>query len=414
MVAPTAQLDRGPRPGRTADIYPQAGRGTQRLRVMHVIDRMDVGGTEKVMMQLIDRLDSECFEHCICTMRGATERARGWNPGLPFLDAGAGASHFQLNVFRLARRMKTIQPAIVHSRNWGGIEAIAAARLAGVPVSIHSEHGYQLEMRPGLPRRQRLFRKLSYRFATAVFTVTDELREYHEREAGCAPGTVRVIYNGVDSQRFSPQPEVGRSIRHHFNIPADSLVLGFVGRMVALKDVTTLLKAVELIASDTPKVHVLLVGTGPEMPNLQEYVHRSRCLTNRVTFAGMSDQTSDFFNAMDVFVLPSLMEGMSNTLLEALASGLPVVATRVGGNPEVVEDTVCGCLFRPHDAEDLADQLLPLLHSQQLRAQMGRFARQRAVNKFSLEHMLSQYSNLYLSLASKKGVTLPRAAHVRN
>ena len=122
----------------------------------------------------------------------------------------------------------------------------------------------------------------------------------------------------------------------------------------------------------------------------------------------------DLLNAMDVFVLPSLVEGMSNTLLEALATGLPVVATRVGGNPEMVEDSVCGYLFPPGDASQLSARLATLLQNRQLRARFGRAARERAVKHFSLGGMLRRYYDLYLGMAEKQGA-IPRVeTYVRN
>jgi len=385
-----------------------------RLRIMHVIDRFDIGGTEKVMVQLIQKLDPKVFEQSICAVRGASERARAWDPKLQILDCGAEGSSFQFNVLRLYRHIRKVRPTIVHSRNWGGIEAILAARLARVPVIIHSEHGYQLEMQHGLPKRQRRLRHFCYKYATAVVAVSDELREYHEEQAECENGTIEVLYNGVDASSFKPRPEVRSQVRRELNIPEDGLVIGFVGRMVALKDVPTLLKAVEILAPETPSIHVLLVGSGPEQAHLQEQVNASPKLANRVTFAGATDKVADLLSAMDVFVLPSLLEGMSNTLLEALATGLPVLATRVGGNCEVVEDGVSGYLFNPQNAGELSIRLRSLLHDQDRRQRFGRAARERATTRFSLDGMLQRYSDFYLRLARQQGVTLPKEDYVRN
>jgi sugar transferase (PEP-CTERM/EpsH1 system associated) len=384
------------------------------LRIMHVVDRLDIGGTEKVMMKLIQDLNPGLFQHRICTLRGAAPQAQSWSAKVTLLDAGSGGSNLQLNVIRLARIMRTVRPTIVHSRNWGGIEAILAARIARVPVVIHSEHGYQLEMQNGLPWRQRIFRRWSYKYATAVFTVTGQLRTYHEAQAGCPSGTIQVIYNGVDDSKFKARPEVRTRIRRELNIPSDRLVIGFVGRLVALKDVMTLLKGVEILGPGSPSAHVLIVGSGPELLRLEEYVRQSSRLLGRVTFTGASDNVAELLNGMDVFVLPSLLEGMSNTLLEAMSSGVPVIATGVGGNPEVVEEGVCGYLFRPAAADELAGAMRKLLHDEHQRVRLGTAARQLVQSKFSLDRMLSRYSEFYLSLAAEQGVTLPKEAYVRN
>ncbi len=384
------------------------------LRIMHVFDRLDVGGTEKAVMKLVRGLEPGLFEHYICTLRGASAAADEWAAGVPVLHAGQEGEEFQFNVPRLVRVMKTVRPAIVHSRNWGGIEAVVAARFAGVPVVVHSEHGYELDMRSGLPLHRRLLRHAVYRMAGAVATVTEELRDYHARQAWWDPAAVKVLYNGIDGQEFRPQPQVRDDVRRRLGIPVDALVVGWVGRMVPLKDLTTLLKAAEALVSETPSLHVVLVGSGSELSRLQDYAAHSPQLSGRVVFPGTVDCVADLLNAMDIFVLPTLMEGMSNTLLEALAVGLPVVATRVGGNPEVVADGVCGYLFPPQDVPGLVSQLRTLLRDPRLRTEFGRAARERALRHFSLEGMLRRYRDLYLDLAMRRRSALAATTYVRN
>ena len=384
------------------------------LRIMHVFDRLDLGGTEKAVMKLVRGLEPGLFEHYICTMRGAGSATGEWASGVTVLHAGREGAAFQFNVFRLARVMREVRPAIVHSRNWGGIEAVVAARLARVPVAIHSEHGYELEMLSGLPLRRRLLRHVVYRIASAVAAVTDELRDFHARQAWWSPEAITVLYNGVDLQEFSPQPQVRDAVRERLGIFKDALVVGSVGRMVPLKDLTTLLKAAEALVPETPNLHVLLVGSGSELSRLQDDVANSRDLAGRVLFPGAVDHVADLLNAMDIFVLPTLMEGMSNTLLEALAVGLPTVATRVGGNPEVVAEGVCGYLFPPQDVPGLVSQLRTLLRDPRLRADFGRAARERALRTFSLECMLRRYRDLYIDLAMRRRSALASTTYVRN
>jgi sugar transferase (PEP-CTERM/EpsH1 system associated) len=384
------------------------------LRIMHVFDRLDVGGTEKAVMKLVRGLEPELFEHSICTLRGASAAADEWAAGVPVLHAGQEGEEFQFNVPRLVRVMRTVRPAIVHSRNWGGIEAVVAARFAGVPVVVHSEHGYELEMRSGLPLHRRLLRHAVYRMASAVGAVTNELRDYHARQAWWDPQAVNVLYNGIDGEEFRPQPQVRDAVRRRLAIPMDALVVGWVGRMVPLKDLTTLLKAAEALVPEAPNLRVILVGSGPELSRLQDYVTHSPQLSGRVVFPGTVDCVADLLNAMDIFVLPTLMEGMSNTLLEALAVGLPVVATRVGGNPEVVADGVCGYLFTPQDVPGLVSQLRTLLREPRLRSEFGRAARERALRQFSLEGMLRRYRDLYLDLAMRRRSAVAATTYVRN
>ncbi len=384
------------------------------IRVMHVLNRLDVGGTEKTVVRLIRGFDPGLFEHSICTLRGSAETAKQWMPDVKLLYAGREGAAFQFNVPRLVKIMRAIRPAIVHSRNWGGIEAIVAARLAGVPVALHSEHGYELDMRLGLPLHRRVLRHLVYRMGDAVATVTRELRDYHSAQAWWRKSSIRVLYNGVDAREFRPQPQVRDAVRRQMGLPPDALVLGSVGRLVPLKDFLTLLKAARSLATEFSNLHVVLVGSGPESDTLTNYVAGSPELNRRVAFAGALDDVGGVLNAMDVFVLPTLIEGMSNTLLEAMAVGLPVVATRVGGNPEVVAEGACGYLFTPQDVTGLTCLLRMLLRDEHLRRELGRTARQRAVQEFSLEAMVGRYTDLYLDLASRRSVFCAAGSYVRN
>lgn len=381
--------------------------GRNPLRVLHVLNRLATGGTENVVLQLVGGLSAGTFEHRLAALRGmdpALDQRKV--PGGALLLEGKADGGFEIMVLRLARIMRAYRPHIVHSRNWGAIEAIPAARLAGVPVAIHSEHGYELDMLDGLPRRRRIFRRAAYSMADAVFTVTRELRNYHAEQAWFPTDRIRVIHNGVDTERFSPRPELRAALRKQFGVPENRFVVGTVGRTVAIKDHPTLLRAVEMMANQNIDVHALLVGSGPELERNQQIVNASPVLGGRVTFVGSCDQVPDLLNSMDAFALTSISEGMSNTLLEAMATGLPAVATAVGGNPEVVAEDATGWLFRPRDAETLSSRLALLASQEELRRRFGAAARERAIARFSLAHMLDEYSQLYLELAARRGVQL--------
>lgn len=384
------------------------------LRIMHVVDRLDLGGTEKVVMKLVRGFEPGLFEQYICTLRRAAAPPGEWASGVSVLHAGREEAAFQFNVPRLVRVMRAVRPAIVHSRSWGGIEAVVAARIARVPVAIHSEHGYDLEMLSGLPFRRRLLQHIVFRCADAVLAVSDELRNYHAAQAWCSPEAIGVLYNGVDGQEFSPQPQLRDPVRRRLGIPKDAFVIGSVGRMVPVKDFTTLLKAGEALVPEIPNLHVVLVGSGSELSRLQDYVANSRQLAGRAVFPGAVNRVADMLNAMDIFVLPSLIEGMSNTLLEALAVGLPTVATRVGGNPEVIAEGASGYLFPPQDVPELVSRLRTLFWDPRLRTDFGRAARERALRHFSLELMLRRYRDLYIDLAMRRELALASATDVRN
>ena len=191
-------------------------------------------------------------------------------------------------------------------------------------------------------------------------------------------------------------------------------MVGSVGRLVPIKDHQTLLKGAALFSRSGIDVRVLLVGSGPEREKLQALA--TNVLEGSVCFAGDSNRVPELLNAMDVFVLPSLGEGMSNTLLEAMASGLPVLATNVGGNPEIIKENVNGSLFTPGDVQWLADRLNLLARDPALIHQLGTAARNQAIESFSLSRMLESYRSFYLDLAARRRIAATRTdtAHVRN
>jgi sugar transferase (PEP-CTERM/EpsH1 system associated) len=376
------------------------------LRVLHVIDRLGVGGTEHGLVKVIQGLGISEFEHRVCAIRSLDEswaRANLLETHAELIGQVVEGRQFLIG--RLTRLMRSFRPHIVHSRNWGAIEAIPAARLAGIQVAIHSEHGYEVEMAAGLPLRRRVLRKMAYGMADAVFTVTEELRAYHARQAWTSAKRIRVLPNGVDIKRFAPRTVEGVETRERLGLPSECLVVGTIGRVVKIKDHLTLLRAAEQVAGGEIPIHVLIGGTGQELASLREFVASSQGLAGRVSFLGAIDNTPEILNAMDVFVLPSLNEGMSNTLLEAMASGLPVVATRVGGNPELVEESSSGWLFQPGDIRELASRLEQLCRDSSLRRELGNGARARAVSQFSLEGMVARYRELYLGLAKQQKVS---------
>ncbi|MGB6682787.1 MAG: glycosyltransferase [Candidatus Acidiferrum sp.] len=354
---------------------------------------------------MINGLDKNRFENHLCGIRGFDPQVVSLRyPQGDICSLPARRTGSRPQVFALQKLIKSFRPHIVHSRNWGTIEAIPAARMAGVPVVIHSEHGYEMDSLAGLPLRRRIFRRAVYGMAGAVFTVTGELQQFHAQQAWVSPSRIRVISNGIDTKLFSPRPELRGATLEKAGVPAGRFVVGSVGRLVPIKDHATLLRAAETLVQRGLNLHVVLAGAGPELARYQQFLAQSSALANRVSFLGACDDVSEILNLMDAFVLPSISEGMSNTLLEAMACELPVLATRVGGNPEVVGSDGSGILFAPGDVNGLAESLHRLSQDADLRRSLGKAARQRVLSLFSLECMVENYQRLYLELAEQRGL----------
>lgn len=378
---------------------------SERLRVLHVIPRLGMGGTEHGVLKVMNGLGEQEFEQRICAVRGMDASfAVHMNVASKTYSAGSSRAGFQFPLFRLAKIMREFRPHVVHTRNFGALEGIAAARIARVPVAIHSEHGYELEIMEGLPFRRRVLCRALFGMADAVFTVSADLRNYHAKQSWLAAQKISLIPNGVNTEVFSPVPQCAQQTRDALQIPRGRVVLGSVGRLVPIKDHATLLCAAEILVRQGKNVHVLIVGSGPQQTKLESYAAASPELSGRTTFTGSSDRVAQLLNAMEVFVLPSINEGMSNTLLEAMSCGLTTVATRIGGNSELADEGHSGYLFPARDVQALSQILGRLVDDQETRSRVGRAARSQVLRKFSLAKMVERYRELYLRHASLRGL----------
>lgn len=359
------------------------------LRVIHVLYALRTGGTEKTTCRLVRALGLPRFEHVICVLDGE----EAMDPGVRVIDLEQGRRRFLfprfLNLFRRER------PDVVHSRNWGAIEAVLAAKLAGVPLVIHSEHGRNLDAIAGEPWRRRFIRRISFRAASRLVCVTEELKRHYCLHIGAVAERFEVVPNGVDTERYKPDAAARAAVRRQLGIGGDTVVIGTVGRLDPVKNQQTLLRAAENVIQEGLNAHVVLIGDGACRATLNDFVVASSWLQGRVSFLGDRNDVQSLLNAFDIFVLPSLSEGMSNTLLEAMATALPVVASAVGGNPEVVEDGVSGLLFPVSESQVLVRILARLGRNSHERLELGAAARARVQRQFSFAATVEKYAQLY-------------------
>jgi sugar transferase (PEP-CTERM/EpsH1 system associated) len=280
----------------------------------------------------------------------------------------------------------------VHSRNWAAFDAVVAARIARVPFVVHGEHGREMADPTGRNRRRNWARRRLAPLIDRFVTVSDDLRQWLVASVGVPGQKVVMIHNGVDVGRFGRRDRA--EARLHTGLPVEGEIVGTVGRLDPVKDQVALIRAFAALAAGHPQALLVIVGDGPCRSEL-ERVTTELGLQSRVRLLGMSADVPAVMEALDLFVLPSIAEGMSNTILEAMASGLPVVATRVGGNPEMVEDGVTGALVPVRDAAALRQALGAYFEDESLRESHGKAGRQRASALFSLDRMGSAYFGLY-------------------
>jgi sugar transferase (PEP-CTERM/EpsH1 system associated) len=367
--------------------------------VLHVIHHLVIGGMENGLVNLINHMPADRYRHAIaCVEDYSSFRDRLKRPDVPVIAlhrSRIGIWSLRRQLFRLCREL---QPAIVHSRNLSGLDALLPARLAGVPRRVHGEHGWDMSDLNGTQLRPALLRRLHAPLIDRYVAVSRHLEQFLEQQIGVRAGRIRQIYNGVDTQRFSPRG-AAPAIELPEGFRGDGVVvLGTVGRLQAVKDQACLVRAFARLGSAAPdlagRMRLVLVGDGPLQAELRALV-ASLSIGERVHFTGALDDVPAALRALDVFVLPSLNEGISNTILEAMATGLPVLATAVGGNTELVDDGVTGRLFPARAEATLADLLAAYVRDPALRATHGRAAREAAQERFSLDSMVHQYVDLY-------------------
>jgi sugar transferase (PEP-CTERM/EpsH1 system associated) len=361
--------------------------------VVHIIQRLAVGGLENGLVNLVNHMDPGRFRHAIVCLTDYTDfrqRVRRQDVEVFALHKRPGKD--PLSYVRLFSLLKRLRPEIVHTRNAGALDCVFVAWCAGVPARIHGWHGWTSDDVRGTDRRRRMVRRAMDPLVSAYVTVSADLGDWLEADLGVAPSRTHLIRNGVDTDRFRP-PAGGPSPR-----AGDCLHFGYVGRLDPVKNLDMLVDAVaSLIASDDrlrQRLRVAMIGDGPMRPTLQSQIE-THGLGDCVSLPGPTEDVAEAMRGMDVFVLPSLNEGISNTLLEAMASGLPAVATRVGGNPELVAHGETGLLTEPESVSSLAGAMRAYLDDGDQLVRHGRAARERAEDAFSLARMVAAYEALY-------------------
>ena len=363
-------------------------------RIIHFITELNVGGAEKTLARLLAHLDRDRFAPTVaCLYGGDGSVADGIRAlGIPVIDLRMTAKWRWDAFWRLYRLLRREHPTILHTWMFhANVPGRVLGRLAGVPIVISSERTM------GMERRWRYWlNRISHPLTDRVVCVSQQVADFVVQEVGIPQHKTVVIPNGIDLRDFEHLPGKQRA-RAALGLSPDQMLVGTVARLDPVKRLDVLLQAM----TSLPDVCAVIVGDGPEREPLETMSERLE-IASRVRFAGQRDDVRPWLVAMDVFVLSSDWEGMSNAVLEAMAAGLPVVATAVGGTPEVVVNGVTGLLVPPRDPDTLAQAITRLLRDPDLRLKMGRAGRERVEKYFSVERMVQATEALYEELVGEK------------
>jgi sugar transferase (PEP-CTERM/EpsH1 system associated) len=370
--------------------------------IAHIVFRFDYGGLENGLVNLVNRLPADRFRHAIVALDGVGEdfRRRLQRPDVPVLSIGKRPGKDLPSYYRMWRTLRGLRPDIVHTRNLGTLDMQLAAAAAGVRRRVHGEHGWSPADPHGLDPRNLRLRRLLRALPQGYVAMSRDIARWLEQSIGVHAARIRQLYSGVDTARFRPEGTVPADLPWA-GAPVDGgsrVVLGTVGRFDPIKNHAGLLRAFRAILERHPdwrgRVRLIIAGDGPLRGGLAALA-RELGLEGSVWFPGARSDVPELMRAMDVFVLPSINEGISNTILEAMATGRPVVAGRAGGNPELVVDGVTGALYDPDDSIGLATALEQYVQQADLRRSHGEAARRRVLEQFSLDAMVDRYSEFY-------------------
>jgi sugar transferase (PEP-CTERM/EpsH1 system associated) len=302
--------------------------------------------------------------------------------------------------FKLWRLLRELRPEILHTRNLPTIDSILIGALAGVPRRVHGEHGRDMLELDGNNFKYNFLRRVCRPFVHTYIALSRDLEKWLRERIGAREDRIEQIYNGVDTGRFYPGGRDREPLPAGF-APEGAIVIGSVGRLVPVKDPLTLVRAFIRLLDSAPdgreKLRLVLVGDGPLRQALEEILAKAGATAN-TWLAGTRDDVPQLLRSFDIFALPSLAEGISNTILEAMATGLPVVATSVGGTPELVTDGASGRLVPPSDSLAMAKALQRYIDHPSLIAQHGQAGCQRVEHEFGIDKMVNRYQAVYDAL----------------
>jgi len=367
--------------------------------IVHIVHRLDVGGLENGLVNLINHLPAAQYRHAIVCLTEATDfRKRIRRGDVEVYALGKRAGKDPGMYWRLWKLLRELRPAVVHTRNLATVDCQFVAALAGVRGRVHGEHWLDVYDLHGTSSRYRWLRRAAAHIVGRFVTMSRDLQRWLVSEVGVPAERVTQIYSGVDASRFHPRTGTRAAFGPAGFSDEHSFVIGTAGRLEAVKDPLTLLRAFVTLIEQQPalreRARLVFIGDGALRAQLEREI-QTAAVGSLCWLAGSRDDVPALLRGLDLFVLPSLNEGISNTILEAMATALPVVATGVGGNAELVQQGTTGVLCASRAPEAMADALLGYVTNPDLARRHGAAARAVVEKDFALARMVHDYASVY-------------------
>jgi glycosyltransferase involved in cell wall biosynthesis len=357
--------------------------------VLHLIETSGPGGAEKMLVSLVENLDRSRYRSLVCLLRDGWLKSQLQRRGIEMMVIPQHRSLDFPWLFRLARLLRDRSMHVMHAHEFAmNVYGSLLSKMTGIPIvaTVHGKNYYWVKWR----------RRLAYQFVarqSMMVAVSEDLKRFLTQRVAIHPDNIRIVHNGIDLHRYTVSDRYN-TVCKELGINGSQPVIGTVGNLYAVKGQAYLLRACAAVARAFPDFVLLVAGRGEQLGSLEEEA-RSLGIGGNVKFLGFREDVPSLLQAMDVFVLPSVSEGLPLSILEAMALRKPVVASNVGGIPEVVKDGVTGYLVPPKDPEALAEKILLLLHHPQIAADLGKSGQKRVQGAFSLEQMIQEYQSLY-------------------
>ena len=370
-----------------------------RRRIVHVLHSFSVGGLENVVVQLINRLPADRFEHVVVALTTIDDfSGRVTRGDVRYIALHKPPGHAVPLYSRIFRLLRELKPDVLHTCNFAALEVVPLGWLARVPIRLHAEHGWDAHDPRGENRKYQRVRRLYRPFVSHYVAVSRDIDRYLDQKVGVPAARRSLIANGVDTDLFRPRGG-GEPAPSDWPFDLDRhWVIGTVGRMQTVKNQPLLARAFVRLLTAHPqardRLRLVLVGDGPLRKEVESVLDVAG-LGNLAWLPGSRADVPALMKCFDCFVLPSQTEGTSCTIQEAMSCGLPVVATAVGGTPDLIDDDHTGLLVPPDNADAMADALLRCFSESDTSKRLGHAARSHAVERFGLDAMVAQYEALW-------------------
>lgn len=369
----------------------------RRINIMHTVLSLEVGGLEKIVYELVLGLDKDLYNVEVCCLDELGEFAyRLMQHNISVTLLRRNQKHYDaLYPIRLRKLLREKDIDILHAHSGSFFLATQAGILSRTRAIIYTDHGRHLVE----PEILLYMDRFSAHFAKKIIAVSGELEEYLIEKVRLPANKLTTIINGINTNSYKYR-EKSLSLLSELRIPDDYNIVGTVGRLVEVKDQTTIINAFCRVAKKYPNTILLLVGDGPLRAKLENVAIELNAINN-IRFVGNRNDVPDLLNLMDVFMLTSLSEGTSVSLLEAMASGVPPVVTNIGGNPFIVKDGENGILVNPGDVVETTNSINYLMGNDTARKKMGQNASETVKQYYGLDKMIDKYVCIYQNSISK-------------